>query len=215
MADTWVHVGQRGHSLSWASHVEEHWELVHEVANRVWDAIRSGIRLSRHLLRTDLKVILKILDLVRFSLKVNMVWMGNDEIQARELGLDEIKRVLAAIPNVRSPDGSVHRLVRQLIDASVVLMLALLNVLLFECSLDECADSAARPVAAELPQMRLREIARMDRYCVKEAGFAFRISEALDGGEVFLLDFHSERISEIRCGSCAAARTREASSAGA
>ena len=63
--------------------------------------------------------------------------------QASELGLDEIKRVLAAIPNVRPPDGHVHRLVGQLIDASVVLILAFFNVLLFESSLDECSDSAA------------------------------------------------------------------------
>jgi hypothetical protein len=88
MADAWVNVGQRGHSVSGASPVEEHWELVHEVANRIWDAIRSGIGLSGHLLRTDLEVILKVLNLVRFSLKVIMVRMGNDEIKASELGLD-------------------------------------------------------------------------------------------------------------------------------
>src|SRR5580692_1388032 len=152
MADAWVNVGQRGHSLSGARLIEEHRELVHEVADRVWDAIRSGIGFSGHLLRPDLKMILKILDLVGFALKVIMVRMGNDEIKASELGLDEIKRVLAAIPNVCPPDGCIHRLVRQLIDASVVLMLALFNVLLFESSLDECADSPARLVAAELPQ---------------------------------------------------------------
>src|ERR1700733_12426203 len=134
MADAWVNVGQRRYSLSGASLIEEHWELVHEVANRVGNAIRSGIRLSWHLLRTDLKMILKVLDLVGFALKVIMVRMGNDEIQASELGLDEVKRVLAAIPNVCPPDGCIHRLVRQLIDASVVLMLALFNVLLFESS---------------------------------------------------------------------------------
>ena len=143
MADAWVNIGQRGHNLSGVSLVEEHWELVHKVANSIWDAIRSGIRFPGHLLRTDLKVILKVLDLVRFSLKVIMVWMGNDEIQASELGLYEVKRVLAAIPNVRSPDGRVHRLVGQLVDASVVLMFTLFNMLLFESSLDECADSAA------------------------------------------------------------------------
>src|SRR5580698_5471291 len=129
MADAWVNIGQRGHSLSGASLVEEHWELVHEVANRVGNTIRSGIGLSWHLLRPDLKVILKILDLVSFAFKVIMVRVGNDEIQASELGLDEIKRVLAAIPNVSPPDGCIHRLVCQLIDASVVLMLALFNVL--------------------------------------------------------------------------------------
>src|ERR1700722_20083968 len=117
MADAWVNVGQRGHSLTGTSLVEEHWELVHEVANRVRNAIRSGIGLSWHLLRTDLKVILKVLDLVGFSFKIIMVWMGNDEIQTSELGLDEIKRVLAAITNVRSSDGHVHRLISQLIDA--------------------------------------------------------------------------------------------------
>ena len=94
-------------------------------------------------------------------------------------------------------------------------MLTLFDVLLFESSLDESADSATRPIAAELPQVRLREIARMYGHDVEESGFAFRVSEALDGCEVFLLDFHSERISEMRCGSCTAARTREASSAGA
>src|ERR1700735_2717380 len=143
MADAWVDVGQRGYSLSGTSLVEEHWELVHEVANRVRNAIRSGIGLSGHLLRPDLEMILKVLDLVGFALKVIVVRMGNDEIQASELGLDEIKRVLAAIPNVRTPDGHVHRLVGQLIDASVVLMLTLFNMLLFENSLDECADSTA------------------------------------------------------------------------
>ena len=51
--------------------------------------------------------------------------------------------MLAAIPNVRARDGRIDWLVGQLIDASVVLMLALFNVLLFESSLDECADSAA------------------------------------------------------------------------
>src|SRR5579862_8883227 len=143
MADARVNVGQGGHSLSGTSLVEEHWELVHEVANRVRNAIRSGIGLSWHLLRADLKVILKVLDLVGFALKVIMVRMGNDEIQASELGLNEIKRVLAAVTNVRPPDGRVHWLVGQLIDASVVLMLALFNMLLFESPLDECADSAS------------------------------------------------------------------------
>jgi hypothetical protein len=38
----------------------------------------------------------------------------------------------------------------------------------------------------------------MDRYHIEEAGFALRVSEALDCCEVFLLDFHSERISEKR-----------------
>src|SRR5579872_3155362 len=108
MADARVNVGQRGHSISGASLVEEHWELVHEVANRVGNAIRSGIRLSWHLLRTDLEMILKVLDLVGFALKVIVMRMGNDEIQACELGLDEIKRVLAAVTNVRPPDGRVH-----------------------------------------------------------------------------------------------------------
>src|SRR5580704_9446118 len=126
MADAWVNVGQRWHSLSRAGLVEEHWELVHEVANRVRNAIRSGIGLSWHLLRADLKVILKVLDLVGFALKVIMVRMG----------IDEIKRVLAAVTNVRPPDGRVHWLVGQLIDASVVLMLALFNMLLFESPLD-------------------------------------------------------------------------------
>src|ERR1700735_5084360 len=143
MADAWVNVRQRGHGLSGASLVEEHRELVHEVANRVRNAIRSGIGLSWHLLRPDLKVILKVLDLVGFALKVMVVRMGNDEIQASELGLDEIKRVLTAIPNVRAPDGRVHRLVGQLIDASVVLMFALFNMLVIESPLDEGADSAA------------------------------------------------------------------------
>src|SRR5580658_10496600 len=129
MADAWVNVGQRWNSLSRASLVEEHWEFVHEVANRIWDAIRSGIGLSRHLLRPDLKVILKILNLVGFALKVIMLRIGNDEIQTSELGLDEIKRVLAAIANVCAPDGRVHWLVSQLIDASVVLMFALFNML--------------------------------------------------------------------------------------
>src|SRR6266576_3006435 len=157
----------------------------------------------------------KHLELVCFTLKVIMVRMGNDEIKASELGLDEIKRVLAPIPNVRPPDGCIQRFVSQLVDAGVVLMLALFHVLLFESSFDESADSAARPIAAELPQLRLREITRMDRNHVEEAGFSLRVSEAPDGGDVFLLDFHSERISEMRCGSCTAARTREASSAGA
>src|SRR5579862_9725545 len=143
MADTWVNVGQSGHSLSGASLVEEHRKLIHKIANRVRNAIRSGIRFSRHLLRADLEMILKVLDLVGFSFEIIMVRIGNDEIQASELGLDEIKRVLAAIPNVRPPDGCVHRLVGQLIDASVVLMLALFNMRLFESPLDECADSAA------------------------------------------------------------------------
>ena len=120
MADAWVNVGQSGHSLSGASLVEEHGKLVHKIANRIRDAIRSGIRFSGHLLRPDLKVILKVLDLVRFTLKVIMLRMGNDEIQASELGLDEIERVLAAITNVRAPDDRVYRLVGQLIDASIV-----------------------------------------------------------------------------------------------
>ena len=36
-------------------------------------------------------MILKILDLVSFTLKVIMVRISNDEIQAGELSLDEIK----------------------------------------------------------------------------------------------------------------------------
>src|ERR1022692_250849 len=128
MAYAWVNVGQRGHRLSGASFVEEHRKLVHKIANRVRNAIGSGIGFSGHLLRPDLEMILKVLDLVGFALKVIMERIGNDEIQASELGLDEIKRVLAAIANVCPPDGCIHRLVRQLIDASVVLMLALFNV---------------------------------------------------------------------------------------
>src|ERR1700722_19496980 len=135
MADACVNVGERGHSLPGASLVEEHGELVHEVADRIRDAIRSGVRLSGHLLRANLEVILKVLDLVGFTLKIIMMGMGDDEIQTSELGLYEIKRVLAAVPNIRPSDGCVHRLVRQLIDASVVLMFALFNVLLFESPL--------------------------------------------------------------------------------
>src|SRR6266576_2168848 len=84
MTNAWVNVGQRGERLPRAGLVKKHRELVYEVADRVRCAIRSGVGLSGHLLRPDLKLILKVLDLVGFTLKVIMVRMGNDEIKSNE-----------------------------------------------------------------------------------------------------------------------------------
>ena len=51
------------------------------------------------------------------------------------------------------PDGRVHRLVGQLIDASIVLMLTLFNVLLCESSFDE----RARTVRPDLLPLNCRK----------------------------------------------------------
>ncbi len=77
-------------------------------------------------------MILEVLDLVGFTFKVIEFAVIQDEIQTSQFGLDVVKGMLASIAQVRPADGRVHRLVGELINTCVVLILRLLDMSLIE-----------------------------------------------------------------------------------
>lgn len=127
MTDSGVDVGQRRDRLKLPSGVNEYRELIDKVANSIGNTIRTLICLSRHLLRTDLKAFLKVLDLVGLTFQIIKFEVAKDEVQAREFCFDVVEGVGPAIPKIFSADCRVKRPEGQLIDPCIVLMLALLR----------------------------------------------------------------------------------------
>jgi hypothetical protein len=138
-----VDVSQGRLLIGTPSAIHEHWKLVHEVPNRVWYSIRSLVGLAGHFLGPDTEMVLEELDLVGFAFEIIEMKVAQDEVKARQLGFYVIERVGATIPEILPANGSVERLIRQLVDPRIVLVLALVYMLLQEGSLDEGADGAA------------------------------------------------------------------------
>jgi hypothetical protein len=103
----------------------------------------------------------------------------------------------------------------ELVEAGVVLQHGLLHVFPGERALNQAVHRRAGFLPEEVREMALREIAGMRGHEIEELCFRSRVAEALKRRDVFLRNVHRARMSVIRCGSCSAPRTRDASSRGA
>jgi len=118
----WINEGKSDTRLFVLCCVEKEGELVNEMPNRVRLLLCSTIGSAWHILSSNLKPFLEVLDLLGLVFEILMIEMLNHEVEDRKTLLHRFKGVSTPIAEVLSINRRVHSLVVEMKNMRIVLV---------------------------------------------------------------------------------------------